>query len=305
MNHRYVLVTAVRNEEPYLEKTIKSVVAQTIKPIKWTIVNDGSTDRTGEIISWYSSRHNFIKLINIMSENDRNFASKVRAIHEGIKSFQGMAYEFIGNIDGDIEIGLDYFECLLSKFKEDEMLGIAGGWIHEKQKGRYVARFGNSENSVPGSIQTFRRLCFESIGNYLSLSTGGEDYIAEVMARMHGWSTRSYPPLIVYHQRPTGTAKAYSLCASYRSGKSDYFVGYHPVFEAFKCLRRIYARPVIIGSFLRFVGYMDGLWSKEPITVPINVIEYLRKEQMNRIKSLITGSDKLIAFKRHNGRSRA
>ena len=287
MNHRYVLVTAVRNEETYIEKTIKSVAAQTIKPIKWTIVNDGSTDRTGEIISLYSSRYNFIKLINIMSGNDRNFASKVRAIHEGIKSFQGMTYEFIGNLDGDIEFGSDYFECLLGKFNENKMLGIASGWIHEKQKGRYAARFGNSENYVPGAILTFRRECFEHIGNFLSLSTGGEDYIAGVMARMRGWSTRSYPCLIVYHQRPTGTAQATSLCASYRSGKEDYFVGYHPMFEAFKCLKRIHASPIIIGSLIRFVGYMDGLWSKKPITVPINVIEYLRKEQMNRIKSLI------------------
>jgi len=50
MNNLYVLITAARNEEAYIEKTIKSVISQTILPKKWVIVSDGSTDRTDEIV---------------------------------------------------------------------------------------------------------------------------------------------------------------------------------------------------------------------------------------------------------------
>jgi cellulose synthase/poly-beta-1,6-N-acetylglucosamine synthase-like glycosyltransferase len=46
---RYVVITPVRNEEEYLPYTLKSMMSQTVKPLKWIIVNDGSTDRTGEI----------------------------------------------------------------------------------------------------------------------------------------------------------------------------------------------------------------------------------------------------------------
>ena len=47
---KYVLITSARNEEAYIEKTIKSVISQTILPKKWVMVSDGSTDRTEEII---------------------------------------------------------------------------------------------------------------------------------------------------------------------------------------------------------------------------------------------------------------
>jgi len=287
MDTKYVLVTAARNEESYIEKTIRSVVAQTVHPEKWIIVNDGSVDRTEEIVNKFSLKHNFIQLLNNKSGNIRDFGSKVRAIHKGLRSFQGMDYNFIGNIDADIEFGPNYFERLLERFRENEKLGIAGGWIYELQDGKYRVRFGNSEHSVPGSIQTFRRKCFESVGNYLPIETGGEDCIAEVMARMHGWSTKSFPDLRVFHQRGTGTEKANMLGAHYCLGKEDYFVGNHPLFELLKCTKRIKAKPLIIGSVFRLIGYTGGFLSRTPIKIPQNVIEYLRKEQMNRIKSIL------------------
>jgi glycosyltransferase involved in cell wall biosynthesis len=287
MSTTYVLITAVQNEELYIEKTIRAVVSQTVKPKKWAIVNDGSTDGTEEIARHYSLEYDFIHLLNKKGDNIRDFASKVLAIHLGLKSLQGMHYDFIGNIDGDIEFDPGYFECLLKKFYENEKLGIAGGWVYEIHKGKYKERFGNSEHNVPGSIQMFRRECLEVIGNYLPIKTGGEDFIAEVMARMHGWSTKSFPDLRVFHLRPTGTENAKILGANYRLGKEDYFVGNHPLFELLKCLKRIRGRPFVIGSFFRLLGYVDGLLSKEPITVPQYVFEYLRKEQIHRIKSLI------------------
>lgn len=287
MSTKYVLVTAARNEESYIEKTICSVVAQTLKPEKWIIVNDGSVDRTEEIVNKFSLKHNFIQLLNKKSGNIRDFGSQVRAIHEGLQSLQGMDYDFIGNIDGDIEFGQDYFECLLEKFKENETLGIAGGWIYEFRDGKYEKRFGNAEHSVPGSIQTFRRECFESIGSYFPIKTGGADCIAEVMARMQGWSTESFPDLRVFHRRAPGAEKANILNAHYLLGKEDYFVGNHPLFELAKCLRRIPAKPAISGSIFRLFGYIGGLLSGEPIIIPHHIIRYYQKEQINKIRSLI------------------
>jgi glycosyltransferase involved in cell wall biosynthesis len=287
MSATYILITAVRNEESYIEKTIKAVVAQTLKPRKWIIVNDNSTDRTEEIVNRYSLNYSFISLLNKQGGSIRSFASKVYAIHFGLKNIEGTDYDFIGNIDGDIELGPDYFECLLDRFYENKRLGIAGGWIHEQKKGKYRSRFGNQEHSVPGSIQTFRRECFENIGKYLPMKRGGEDCIAEVMARMRGWSVRSFPELKVFHQRATNTANMDLLGANYNLGKEDYSVGNLPLFEALKCLKRIPVRPFIIGSVIRFLGYVNGLICKEPITVPKYVLGYLRKEQVERIKSLI------------------
>jgi glycosyltransferase involved in cell wall biosynthesis len=47
---RYVLVTPARKEAQFIELTIKSMVAQIVRPLKWVIVSDGSTDGTDDIV---------------------------------------------------------------------------------------------------------------------------------------------------------------------------------------------------------------------------------------------------------------
>jgi len=284
----YVLITAARDEEAYIEKTIYSVISQTILPKKWVIVSDNSIDHTEEIVNLYSERYGFIQLLSIKGDVNRNTASKVHAINKGLDMLNEIDYQFIGNIDADIEFESDYFERLLKKFGDNENLGIAGGWIHELQDGKYKERFGNSERNVPGSTQLFRRVCFEMIGGYIPLKTGGEDTTAEVMARMNRWETKCFPDLRVFHHRITGTDKCNTLYARYHQGKEDYFLGYHPMFEALKCLARIKEKPLVIGSIFRFFGYIEGLLSRKPIVIPNEVVKYLRKEQMMRIISLLT-----------------
>jgi len=287
MNPVFVLVTAARNEEAYIEKTIKAVVSQTVKPIKWVIVSDGSTDRTGEIVNKYSSEYSFIYFLNLKGDMNRNFGSKVRAINKGLKMLKNINFEFIGNIDADVEFESDYFERIFERFKDNVNLGIAGGWIYEFRSGKYRSRSGNLTRSVPGSIQMFNRECFEMIGGYLPLKTGGEDCIAELKARMHGWETKTFPDLNVFHQRITGTERRNILFAIYHQGAVDYTLGYHPLFEALKCLNKIKEQPLVIGSLFRILGYLGGFLCRKPIPVPKDVVQYLRREQMMRVKSLL------------------
>lgn len=282
----YVLVTAVRNEENHIEQTIASILGQTVKPRKWAIVNDGSTDGTERIVAGYLSRHDFIRLINRKTGSPRSFASKVYAVHEGLKSLQETDYDFIGNIDGDVEFGPHYFERLFNEFDKDVRLGIAGGWVCDAQGGKIEPRPGNSEHSVPGSVQMFRRECLDRIGGYLPIQAGGEDCIAEVMARGDGWMVRSFPDLRVVHHGPGRGAGPNQLRASYRSGLEDYYTGHIPLFELFKCLRRVRSRPFFVASVFRYFGYARGFLSREPLIVPKDTVEYYRKEQRRRIQSM-------------------
>lgn len=283
----YVLVTAARNEEAYIEKTIKAVISQTLRPKKWVIVSDGSTDLTEEIVKQYSEKYDFIQLLISRGELNRNTASKVYSINEGIKLLENLDYQYLGNIDADIEVESDYFERLLKRFMQNKNLGISGGWIHELQNRKYRERFGNSKQSVPGSIQMFKRECFKMIGGYLPLKPGGEDSTAEVMARMYGWAVESFSDLRVLHKRITNIEKCNILLTRYREGKEDYFLGNHPLFEMFKALRRIKEKPILIGCSFRIFGYLGGLLQKKPLSIPSEVVHYLRKEQMMRIKHLI------------------
>ena len=283
----YVLVTPARNEEAFIENTIRSVATQTVKPVKWIIVSDRSTDRTDEIVKQYANENKFIELLSIAGDEKRNFGSQVRAINKGYEKLRQTEsdYSFIGNLDADVSFRADYFEKLLAEFENNPRLGLGGGFICEEKRGVFVSRDTNSEKSVAHAVQLFRRECFESIGGYLPLKYGGPDWCAEIMVSMRKWDVFSFPKLEVNHHRPTTSAEGF-LRGAFRSGLMDYSMGSHPIFEIMKCFRRIITRPIILAASFRIIGYLYGIIKNEPRQVRAEVTEYLRSIQINRVISI-------------------
>ncbi len=280
----YVLITSARNEEKYIEGTLKSVVAQQQPPLQWVVISDGSTDRTDEIIQQYAAQQAFIRYVRTEPTIDRNFASKVYALRMGLKRFENVEYDVIGNLDADVTFEPDYFSQLLQRFAEDEQLGIAGGLIYENHGGKIIHQDNAPEWNVAGASQNFRRVCHAQIGGYRPLLRGGEDALADLMARMHGWKVRSYPELVVMHHRHAGTEKGHVLKSRFGLGRLDYSFGYHPLFELAKCaVRAVKERPYVTGSAARLLGYFAALLKREPLAVPPEVRDFLRQEQMQRL----------------------
>lgn len=282
---RYVLVTAAYNEEGYIERLLASVVAQTVRPLRWVIVSDGSTDATDRIVDRYAARHTFIELVRLQRQHKHNFGAQVYAIRAGCEQLTPFEYAYIGNVDADISFDKDYFARLLAKFDYDPKLGLAGGYIHEEERGTFRTRKRNSVDSVAHAVQLFRRECFERIGGYMPLKYGGPDWHACVSARMLGWRVRSFPDLPVRHHRPTGMAdKWYRNC--FRQGRMDFTVGSHPIFEIIKCIRRISDEPRLVGSLIRLSGFTWSYCTMEAREVPPEFIEFIREEQVRRVRSL-------------------
>lgn len=161
----YVLVTPARNEERYIEGTLKSVVQQTVRPLRWVIVSDGSTDRTDEIVGRYSREHSWIELARMPAREERHFAGKVHAFNAGYARLQGLEYDCIGSLDADITFDEGYFEYLLGKLADNPRLGLTGTPFREGNTS-YDYRFVSIEH-VSGACQLFRRQCFEEIGGYV------------------------------------------------------------------------------------------------------------------------------------------
>jgi glycosyltransferase involved in cell wall biosynthesis len=283
MKKDYVLVTAARNEEPYIEKTIQSVAAQTIPPMRWVIVSDNSEDGTNGLIKQYAGQFRFIHPVILENGAKRNFRSKIYAIWQGQKELKGLDYSFIGNLDADVAFRPDYFEQLLHEFDKNPALGIGGGWIYETDQGRYKARFGNSEDSVPGAVQLFRRTCFEQIGGYDLLEMGNEDFLAEVKARMHGWTTRSFAGFQVKHLKSDQAASLSHLRTKWTQGCADYLVGYHPVYEMAKAFRTFTEKPYVLGGLFLMAGYFCFVFKKKDNALPKPVLAHIRKEQREKI----------------------
>ena len=279
----YVLVTAAYNEEFYIERALSSVAAQVVRPRKWIVVSDGSTDNTDTIVRDYAERYPFIHLHRIEKEHERNFAAQVHAINAGFEQLRDLDYQYIGNLDADISLPLDYFCRLIAKFHASPDLGIAGGFLYEGEGKTFGPRKSNRTSSVPHGIQLFRRQCLECLGGYSALPYGGPDWHAEVCARMNGWHVQSFPDLPVFHHRPTGTAGSL-LSYWYRQGLMDYSLGAHPLFEIGKLVRRLAERPPILGAAARFAGFTIAHCRGEKRPVSDAFIRYLRSEQTARLR---------------------
>lgn len=282
----YVLVTPARNEEAFIEKTLQSVTRQSVLPQKWVIVSDGSTDRTDEIVTEYAQRYPFIQLVRKTADKKRTFSSKVYAFRTGYAQLQGIDYDFIGMLDADVSFGPDYYENILRKFHQDDSLGLAGGIRYDLCNGKFV-RVLCAKNSVGGPYQLFRRQCFEAIGGFTPIKIGGEDAVAEINARMHGWRVESFPEYKVYHYRRTGTATKSALGVHFQNGVKCYLLGYHPLFHLVKSVYRIKDRPVFFGSLWLLAGYIYAAIRHLPRPVTKDMMHFLRTEQLVRVKSLV------------------
>ena len=278
----YMLVTAARNEEAFIENTIKAVISQTVPPKRWVIVSDGSVDQTDKIVGAYADRYPLIEQVRIDKDHARSFVSKVYALNAGLERLNNIDCEFVGNLDADVSFDESYFANLLGEFERDPGLGLAGGYIYERRHGGFCARANNSIRSVAGAVQLFRRECYESVGGILPLKYGGEDWCAEVMARMKGWRVKAIPELKVFHHKPTGTG-AGVLRYWYHQGFMDYSLGSHPLFATLKCLRRLRTRPYVAGALARLTGFACAHYQKEERPVPREFVSYLRREQKARM----------------------
>jgi len=280
--NNYVLITAAYNEETYIEKTIISVINQKQLPVQWIIVSDNSTDETENIVTKYLSDYKFIKLVINKRKEGRNFASKVYALNTGINNLTVQDYNFIGILDADVTFEADFYSTLISEFEKNEKLGIAGGDYYDIVKGKNVY-VKPSPYSIRGATQFFRRDCFQNIGGLTPMKYGGEDALACYAARMNGWEIKNFEELVVLHLRPTGTVGGNILRARFRDGFVEYHLGYHPLFQFVKCLKRLKTKPLFIGSLLRFVGYWCAFIKKEKRNLSKELIDFIKKDQIDRV----------------------
>ncbi|MFZ0087247.1 MAG: glycosyltransferase family 2 protein [Candidatus Acidiferrales bacterium] len=278
----YVLITPARNEAEFLELTIKSVVAQTLRPVKWIIVSDGSTDGTNEIVRKYTAAHPWIELVEMPEREERHFAGKALAVNTGYKKLVETPYDVIGNLDADVSFEPDYFAFLMDRFAENAELGVAGTAFHEGNLS-YNYEFVGVEH-VSGMCQMFRRECFDAIGGYPAIKSGGIDLIAVLSARAKGWETRTFVEKKFIHHRIQSGALHTGLRGRFYMGRKDYLLGNHPMWEIFRSVYQMGHKPYFIGGFLVLFAYMWDSLRGVKRTIPEELMALRRSDQMKRLK---------------------
>ena len=284
----YVVITPARNEAEFIELTLKSMVAQTVRPAKWLIVSDGSTDGTDAIVSKYAEENPWIELLRMPERKERHFAGKVMAFNAGYANAKDVSHEVIVSLDADISFPPDYFEFLLGKLADDRSLGLVGTPFEDSQRETYDYRFVSIEH-VSGACQVFRRQCFEDIHGYTPVKGGGIDHIAVLTARMKGWKTRTFVDRVCRHHRPMGTAQRGELSARFRFGMQDYALGGHPLWQAFRVVYQMSKRPYLLGGAMLGAGYCWAQIKRAPRPISPELVAFRRHEQLERLKKFLVG----------------
>jgi glycosyltransferase involved in cell wall biosynthesis len=278
---RYAVITPVRDEEKHLGITIRSMASQSVLPTEWVIVDDGSSDRTGEISKEASQHYKWIHVIHRRDRGHRKAGSGVvEAFYAGYEALRTKRFDFLVKLDGDLSFATDYFQRCFDEFQRDPSLGIGGGVIMnlidgsprlEKQPAFHVR----------GATKIYRRDCWEAIGGIVSVT--GWDTLDEVKANMLGWSTRSFPDISLIQQRQTGAA-AGTWRNAVKNGRANYISGYHPLFMLTKCIRRLIKPPFFaVGAVGLLYGYIGGYLAKVEQIRDRKLIAYLRRQQLRRI----------------------
>ena len=277
---KYIIVSPVRNEGKYIKNTIESVLKQTIKPMEWIIVDDGSKDDTVDIVRKYANKVRWIRLIE---KPDRGYAEPgkgvIEAFYFGYEKIGENQFDFIVKLDGDLTFGDRYFEQLFDKFREDPKLGMASGVCYVEINGRLEAE-AHPEFHVRGPSKVYRRECWEQIGGLVKHL--GWDTIDEIKAQYFGWKTRSYKDLQIIHHKITGKNTGVFKWAV-KLGRSDYYCGYHPIFLLAKGVRRLFLPPFVVGGVGVIWGYFKNYFINAEQYQEKDIIQFLRDEQIKKL----------------------
>jgi biofilm PGA synthesis N-glycosyltransferase PgaC len=287
---KYVVVTPARNEAQFIELTLKSMAAQTVPPVKWVVVSDGSTDGTDELVKKYAAQYPWIELLRMPERKERNFAGKVHAFNAGYARIKELPYDAIVSLDGDLSFDPEYFTYLLDKLATDPTIGLVGTPFQEaSNQAIYDYRYVSIEH-VSGACQMFRRECFEQIGGYVPIKGGGIDHVAVISARMKGWKTRTFTDKVSLHHRTMGTAERSPLMAGFKTGGRDYALGGHPLWEIFRTFYQMSKKPYVLGGAVLGAGYLWAVIKREERPISKELMAFRRREQMARLKRFLAGN---------------
>jgi len=285
MNSSYVLITAAHNEEANIRRTILSILSQTVLPKKWVIISDG-TDDTEKIIEEYVPANKWIELVRRTKKINRNFSAMTYCINLGYRKIKNISFQYIAKLDADVSFDSDYFEFLIGKLEENPNLGIVGTQYVE---GTYDFSKKQILDStyIPGMIPLFRREVFEKIGG-IPVVKHSECVYTVALALMLGWETRTFLEKKFIHHREIGTATNNILKSKFKLGYWDYYARNHLLWQVFRCLYWIPIRPYMIGGIMLFGGYIWGWICNDKIPLNKDVVRYVRRKQLRRLKEIIS-----------------
>jgi glycosyltransferase involved in cell wall biosynthesis len=278
----YLAITPVRNERDHFARTIASMEAQTIRPCFWVIVDDGSSDGTGDLADQAAREHDWIRVVHRPDRGARKQGGGViEAFYDGFALVADEPWDYLVKLDGDLGFDADYFQRCLERFAADTKLGIGGGNIWCDLKGIvYEDGAEDPPFHVRGATKIYRRATWDAIDGIARMT--GWDTLDELKANMLGWRTYKLKDIRIWQLKATGSADG-DWRNWTKNGLANYIAGYHPLFMCAKCLRRLVRTPSLLQPLGLGWGFLKGYALGAPRIPDRQLVTYVRQQQLNRL----------------------
>jgi glycosyltransferase involved in cell wall biosynthesis len=285
---RIAIISPCRDEQATLERTIACMKAQTLAPVRWVVVDDGSKDRTPEILARAAQE---IPWLRVVRRTDRGFrkvgGGVIDAFYDGLASVD-VDYDFVSKMDVDLEFSPRYLEHMMGHFARDPRLAAASGKVFRPEGDGFVEEFMIDE-MVAGQFKLYRRHCFEEIGGFVrEVMWDGIDFHK---ARMRGYRTASLPDeeLRIIHLRLMGSSDKNVYRGRLRWGKGQWFMGTAFPYIVASGALRMKEKPYVLGGLTIIAGYLVAAAKRERRFDEPGFRQGLQAWQYERLVGLLKG----------------
>ncbi len=302
MNNRLLIITPCRDEAQFCRGTLNSVIRQTIHPVMWVIVDDGSTDETPNILTEYEETHAFIKVLRRENRGKRAVGSGViEAFYAGLELVNLDHFNFLCKLDLDLELPRNYFEILIGRMSQDPWLGTCSGksYIVHPKTGQLISERIGDEMSV-GATKLYRVDCFREIGGFVAeVSWDGIDCH---QCRRLGWVAQSWDEseLRFRHLRQMGSSDHSLFKGRLRWGRGKWYMGSSLLYVTAVSLYRMTERPYLIGGLGILLGYLKSMLTGMPRYEDHELRRFIRRYEL---RSMLFGKRRTMELHHENIRA--
>ena len=275
-----------------MRRTLDTVLAQTLLPSRWVIVDDGSSDETPAILAEYASRYEWITIVTRSDRGHRAVGPGViDAFYAGYETIRREDYDFLCKLDLDLELPPRYFEILIQRMLSDSRIATCSGKAYVRENGRLINERHGDDTSL-GMTKLYRMDRFEKIGGFVRQVMW--DGIDCHLCRMHGWIACSWdePELRFIHLRPMGSSQQSIYTGRMRHGYGQYFMGTGFLFLAASALSRVNQKPYVLGSLAIMWGWLKSAAARKARYENPAFRKFLRRYQW---RALWLGKQRAIA----------
>lgn len=232
---KFLIIIPTHNEEKNILFTLKSLQQQTFQDFFCVVVNDGSTDKTQQIVEEFSKENLKFKIQNLELSKHEPGAKVVRTFNKGLNSMDLNDFDIICKFDADIIFPKDYLKKINQVYESNAKAGMVSGIVKIKksifeqalafdfkdEKHQWKFEDISSKNHIRGPIKSYRKECFQDMNGLRSVL--GWDNIDVMLAKKNGWETVTTKDLWVKHLRPT--AYQYQNQKAEKLGEYFYNIG--------------------------------------------------------------------------------